>query len=77
MEAASNHLGNFFHRLGGGLFDPSRLPTVMAAFLHEMGGGAVSSMQIHYNESRGRAPGWLSRFSIRLSILAQVMVSLS
>ena len=39
------------HRLGGGVFDPKRLVSAPAAYLHE--GGAATAEQMHHKASRG------------------------
>lgn len=68
MKAASNHLENSSHRLGGGVFnsivfalEPSWQPFSM--------GGSGPTMQMYYNESRGY-PGADVDESIFIYVLA-------
>ena len=44
IKVVSNHLGDSSHRLGGGIFDPTRFVprTISAVFLHDGGGGVYN-----------------------------------
>lgn len=54
MEAASKHLGSFFHRLGGRGFAPTRFVAEPSWLPFSIGCGlGILAVQIHYNESRG------------------------
>lgn len=52
MEAASNHLENSSHRLGGGVFDSIVFALEQSWQPFSMGGSGPT-MQMYYNESRG------------------------
>ena len=52
MEAASSHIGDFSHRLGGGVSDLTRYVPELSGSLSFLV-GTITVMQMYYNESRG------------------------
>ena len=53
MGAASNHLGDSSHRLGGGVFDPMRCVTEPFSQPFSLGRWSITPKQMYYNEYGG------------------------